>query len=80
MDISITVAYGQQQQTNFTVLDGETINLQLTITDQLKTPINLTGCTFKARIGFPTPLDLSTSNGYITITNPTAGIVTLGHS
>lgn len=57
-----------------TLTQGESVSNQIAFTSDGTTALNLTGYAIKMRINFPTPLDLNTTNGGITITNAVGGL------
>jgi hypothetical protein len=67
--------------TNVNMIAGETLALAATITNQLTgAAINLTGYSLKATINFPTPVELTTANGGITLPYPSLGQLQLNAS
>jgi hypothetical protein len=79
MPLSPVVSYAQggNSLVNNTLTQGEDIAYSIQVLQSAAVPLNVTGCTFKGQITFPTPFLFNSGNNYIITYDGTNGVVNI---
>ena len=80
LNVFVTQNQYGKQQLNASFTTGDVVAMAFTGTNSDATPLNLSGAIIKMTIGFDTPLELTTFNGGIIVTDAANGKFTVNMS